>query len=156
MEQVIYEVLTSFLEVTKTQDVFCVAMHRLHVNLLQEALKDRKLILSFFENRYSITAHPEGMGIITQADYLVIDSQKNVYKMQKESGRQIENIMVIPPYDSRIDIGISQQLDVQKILVPIDDITDEKFGTRNMIENGRYWSILEGSWRRSVWRKNGQ
>lgn len=144
MEQVIYEVLTSFLEVTKTQDVFCVAMHRLHVNLLQEALKDRKLILSFFENRYSITAHPEGMGIITQADYLVIDSQKNVYKMQKESGRQIENIMVIPPYDSRIDIGISQQLDVQKILVPIDDITDEKFG-RLIHVLGEYLLINENA-----------
>lgn len=128
MECVIYEVLTSYVELTKKQDVFCVAMHERHVELLKRALKTRKLILSFFGDRYSVAKHPASLEIIGEANYIVADSAKNVSKIQEESGTVIKNIMAIPPYDSRVDLGISQQLDVQKILIPIDGIEDEEFG----------------------------
>lgn len=39
----------------------------------------------------------------------------------------LSNVMAIPPYDSRVDAGISLQFDVQKIMVSIDGIADEKF-----------------------------
>lgn len=127
MEQVIFEVLCAYLRLTEKQDVFCVAMHGRHTKVLEKALKDKKVILSFFEDRYSMTAHPEGVDMIKLADYLVVDSKKNVSKIQRESGAFVENIVAIPPYDSRTDAGISQQLNAQKILVPIDNITDEEF-----------------------------
>lgn len=127
VEQVIYEVLTSYLELMDERDVFCVAMHGQHVRLLKDVLKEKKVILSFFEERYSVAAHPEDVEMIKGADYLVVDSQKNVSKIRQESDMLIENIVAIPPYDSRVDIGISQQFDVQKIMVPVDDIDDEKF-----------------------------
>ena len=38
-----------------------------------------------------------------------------------------QNAMAIPPYDSRVDLGISQQFRVQKILVPVDGLEDGAF-----------------------------
>lgn len=128
IEQIIFEVLMSYLELTKDHDVFCVAMHGQHTSLLKEAMRNKKLILSFYGDRYSISAQPEALDIIKQSDYIICDSNKNLSKIRKESAMQIENMISIPPYDSRIDLGISQQLNVQKVLVPIDDIEDEKFG----------------------------
>lgn len=127
LEQVIYEVLTSYLDLTEKQDIFCVAMHGQHVGLLGEALKDKKRILSFFKERYSVAAHPEGLDMIKEADYLVVDSKKSVDKLQEEAGTLLSNVMAIPPYDSRVDAGISLQFDVQKIVVPIDGIADARF-----------------------------
>lgn len=127
LEQVIYEVLTSYLDLTESQDIFCVAMHDRHASLLGEALKGKKQILSFFEDRYPISAHPESGEMIKGADYLVVDSKKNVSKVQKESGMLLENIIAIPPYDTRVDLSISAQFAVQKILVPVDDMEDEVF-----------------------------
>ncbi len=127
MEQVICEVLTSYVELTKKQDVFCAAMHERHAGLLKKVLGNRKLILSFYEDRYQAADHPDSLKIIEEADYVIVDSEKNVRKIQKDSEIRIENIIAIPPYDSRVDSGISQQLDVQKILVPIDGMEEEKF-----------------------------
>lgn len=127
LEEAIYEVLVSYLNLTKDQDIFCVAMHERHVGLLGKALEGKKQILSFFEERYPISTHPESGDMIKGADYIVADSKKNVSKIQKESGMLLENIMAIPPYDSRVDLSISAQFAVQKILVPVDDMEDEIF-----------------------------
>lgn len=127
LEQVIYEVLTSYLKMTDKGDIFCVAMHERHTGLLQEALKDKKIILSFYADRYSIAEHAESLDLIKKADYVIADSGVHVKKIQKESGISIKNIMAITPYDSRVDLGISQQFDVQKILVAIDDIEENFF-----------------------------
>ena len=45
----------------------------------------------------------------------------------REMGEKIENMIDISPYDSRMDFGISEQLMVQKILVPVDDLPEERF-----------------------------
>lgn len=127
LEQVIYEVLTSYLKMTDKGDIFCVAMHERHTGLLQEALKDKKIILSFYADRYSIAEHAESLNLVKKADYVIADSGVHVKKIQKESGISIKNIMAITPYDSRVDLGISQQFDVQKILVAIDDIEENFF-----------------------------
>ncbi len=127
LEQVIYEVLVSYLKLTKSQDIFCMAMHERHAGLAGEALKGKKVILSFYEGRYSVASHPEVQSMLKAADYLVVDSKKNVSRIQKESGLLLKKIMAIPPYDSRVDLSISAQFTVQKILVPVDDMEDEIF-----------------------------
>ena len=127
MEQLIYEVLAAYLGLTASEDIFCVAMHGLHAPLLGKALKGKKRILSFFEGRYPLSAHPEAMGMLAAADYLIADSEKNMARIRQEAGVAFPNIMAIPPYDSRLDIGISQQFRVQKILVPVDGLEDGAF-----------------------------
>lgn len=124
MNQVIYEILVSYLSLVDNRDIFCVAMHDQHTKLLKTALQDRKMILSFFADRYSVADHSEGLDMIERADYIITDSRENLKKIRWEAGALVKNITFITPYDSRVDFGISQQLDVQKVLVPVDNISD--------------------------------
>lgn len=127
MEAVIGEVLAAYLSLTNHKDLFCVAMHELHTGLLKEALKDKKMILSFFSDRYDVNKHSETMDMIDSADYIITDSRENTWKIENGLGKTLENITDITPFDSRVDFGISQQLSVQKILVPVDGLDDDVF-----------------------------
>lgn len=122
LEQVIYEVVTSYLELTEKQDIFCVAMHNLHAKLLYRALKGKRQILSFFEDRYPPEENTEAFLMLNNADYLVTDSRRNARRLQREFRLLAQNIVVIPPYDSRVDLSVSGQFAVQKLLVPVDNM----------------------------------
>lgn len=128
MDQLIYEVLAAYLKLTAEEDLFCVAMHERHTEILKQALKDKKMILSFFGDRFDIAGHPDDLGMIKTADYIITDSRDNLKKVQRETGKEITNITDITPFDSRVDFGISQQLNVQKIMVPVDGMEEERFG----------------------------
>ena len=54
-------------------------------------------------------------------------------KIQKKTGNYVSHITNITPFDSRVDFGISQQLNVQKIMVPVDGMEDDSF--RELILN---------------------
>ena len=127
MDEVIHEVLTAYLDLVKEEDIFCIAMHKLHTEILKDVLRDRKKILSFFENRYNILQNFDDIRMIESADYVITDSQETLKTVQSETGNKIEKIIDITPFDSRVDFGISQQLNVQKILVPVDGLLDEEF-----------------------------
>lgn len=127
MEQVLSEVVSSYIEKTSEEDIFCAAMHARHANLLKEVLKDRKLILSFFADRYEVERRSEAKALIERANYIITDSQENMKKVRKRAGQNLDNIMDITPFDSRVDFGISQQINVQKILIPVDGMPDEVF-----------------------------
>ena len=126
LDLIIEEVLTSYLKLVDEEDIFCVAMHERHAALIQEALKGRKTILSFFEGRYDLGRHPEMLPMVEQADYVIADSQENRRLIQGQANNLLR-IKDITPFDSRVDFGISQQLNVQKILVPVDNLEDEVF-----------------------------
>lgn len=126
--EVIAEVLNAYLKLTGDEDMFCVAVHDLHKDMLHEALKNRKMILSFFEERYDIKQRMEDIiGMIRDARYIITDSPDNLKRIQRRVEKKLTNITDITPFDSRVDLGISQQLNVQKILVPIDGMEEEWF-----------------------------
>ncbi|MBQ8634274.1 MAG: accessory Sec system protein Asp1 [Lachnospiraceae bacterium] len=128
LQEVICEVLTAYLELTDEQDMFCVAVHDLHKDMLCDVLKNRKMILSFFGERYDIKNRMEEIiHMIQEARYIITDSQDNLKRIQRRVEKELTNITDITPFDSRVDLGISQQLNVQKILVPIDGMEDEWF-----------------------------
>lgn len=127
LEAVIYEVLSSYLELTESDDLFCVAMHELHTDLLKKALRQKKKILSFFEDRYNIARNAKDIDMIKSADFIITDSEDNIRKIKSVIDTPLENMTDITPFDSRVDFGISQQLNVQKILVPVDGIGDIRF-----------------------------
>ncbi len=127
LEQVISEVVSAYVEKTAGDDLFCVAMHERHTLMLQRVLRDKKLILSFFEDRYDIAHRKEAKALVEGANYLIADSQENVKKIQNRLLKKLDNIADITPFDSRVDFGISQQINVQKILVPVDGMPDEVF-----------------------------
>lgn len=137
IDQVLCEVLSAYLHLTEKEDIFCVAMHERHGAILNAALKNRKVILSFFADRYSVRKHPEIIDMVEGAGYIIADSKENLGRLKKESGGLVRKAIYITPYDSRVDFGISQQLSVQKIMVPVDGMRDEIF-RELMVRLGRY------------------
>ncbi len=128
MEQVIREVLNAYLRMTEEEDLFCAAMHGHHTELLKEALRGRKIILSFFADRYLPGEHPEAGEMMEEAAWLITDSRENAGRILEQAEGLEGKITDISPYDSRVDFGISDQLPVQKILVPVDGMEEETFG----------------------------
>ena len=128
MEHVITEVLEAYLAFTAEEDMFCVAVHELHNGMLQRVLHNRKMILSFFGERFDIKQKMDRvLPMIREAAYIITDTQDNLMRIQRRVEKSLENITDITPFDSRVDLGISQQLTVQKILVPVDDMEPEWF-----------------------------
>lgn len=124
MEEVIQEVLHRYLLFTLPRDIICVAMHSLHLKVLQKELVYKRTILSFFEERYDFSESGQITDMVARANYIVTDSVVNTERVQKYFGENVSNVKEITPYDSRVDLGISQQLTVRKILVPVDSLED--------------------------------
>ena len=142
LAQVIQEVFVAYLHLAEDEDIFCVAMHERHTKLLAETLKEKKLILSFFSGRSLELTRPEVFDMVRGADYVIADSGERLRKLRIKFGASIGNCVAIPPYDSRVDSGISLKFQVQKILVAIDGIEEEVFGTLIRLL-GEYLSMNE-------------
>jgi accessory secretory protein Asp1 len=97
-------------------------MHPRHLSLLRGALGGKKIILSFFQDRCDLEANPEGIALVKAASFLIADSQANAQQIARALHRLPINLIDITPYDTRVDFGISQQLNVQKILIPVDGL----------------------------------
>ena len=128
LEQVIYEVLAAFLELTSFSDIFCVAMHNLHAGLLGRALRHEKKILSFFQDRYQISNQPEELEMIRRAEYIVVDSKESAGRVCQAFHVSSRHIMAIPPYDTRAEEGTSLQTGFQKLMLAVDGLDQELLG----------------------------
>ena len=127
IEQVITEVLSAYLIYTEQSDIFCVAVHKLHLELLKHELKNKKLILSYYGERFDIKHSIDDLSLIDDANYIIADSIDNLNRLKQRVKQEINNITDITPFDTRVDFGISQQLNVQKILVPVDGMEEGRF-----------------------------
>lgn len=126
MQQLIEEVLMAYLKLVSREDMFCVAVHELHNELLYRALDGRKMILSFYGERYDIKNKIEkAVPLINASKYIITDALDNLKRIQRRMEQTLTKMTDITPFDSRVDLGISQQLTVQKILVPVDDMEEE-------------------------------
>lgn len=123
LDEVIREVLMKYVEYcTKEGDLFCEAMDYRHSEMLFAVLPTKRTILSFFEERFCLDDSSYGQEYISSAGYVVVDNKFHLKKLVSGFGTTIENIIDISPFDTREDEGISQQLYVQKIMVPVDHI----------------------------------
>ena len=127
MEPLIEEVFSTYLdEMTNSTDIFCLAMHTLHHDLLESLFTQRKTILSFYQNRLELFEDAELKSLIQNTNYCIVDSKHKIRPLEKYAEKTLP-IVDITPFDTRADFGISQQLTVQNILVPIDSIEQSKF-----------------------------
>lgn len=125
LEQVIAEVFSAYVARTAPDDVFCTAAHPLHLGMVKRVLQGRNLILSFYEDRYPL---PEGgleAELFRGVQHVITDSQGTRDQLLGTGGR-MPPCTVIPPFDTRPDFGISQQLNTQKILVPVDGLEEDQ------------------------------
>lgn len=126
MEEVIEEVLTNYLKMTDEKDKFFVAAHELHMRMLDRCLINKKTVITFFGDRYDYRKLSEISGFMQRALYVIADSEQTQVKIKENLDNVPVNIRNISPYDTRMDFGISQQLKVQNILVPVDGIAEEE------------------------------
>lgn len=157
LEAVIEEVFASYVNLTRQNDSFFVAMHPLHISVAEHVLKGKRVIATFFENRFDFAQISRAADFLEQAENIITDSDYTTklittnlsgsYDINsdsqagsaKETGEiaadkiSVNNdpvrlhITDIPPYDTRMDFGISSQLRVQNILVPVDGLTEDAF-----------------------------
>lgn len=147
IEEVICEVFENWLSLTRYSDIFCVAMDGLHAGILGKALRYNKKILSFFQDRYdpAVCTDEEQKGtleLMQNADYIVVDSRENERKVCRMIKVPARRLMLIPPYDTRADAGISLQSNVQKILLPLDGM-DQEMAKKVIYILGKYASKKE-------------
>ena len=127
LDDVLAEVVSTYVSLLDKKDIFCVAMDEQHIGLLNFVLEERKTILSFYENRYSEVTNHDVLDMIENASYIITDSKENTNKIQESTGIFYRKIKDITPFDTRADFGISQQLSVQKIMVPVDGLGELRF-----------------------------
>jgi len=127
LSEVIIEVLHAHIEVSTSQDIYCVAMHELNEGIIRCFEDKHKYILSFYGDRFRIKDHLEAKDVVEKAGYIITDSEATTRYLLREMGKEIVNVTDISPYDSRMDFGISESITVQKILVPIDGIPEDRF-----------------------------
>ncbi len=128
MEEVIEEVFTAWLQTTGHEDIFCAAVHGQHLVLLDRLLTGRWTIYSVFENRLLLD-EDRTVQILSHGDCIVTDSEDNLGILLRQNRLKDVAKINIPPYDTRMEPGISQQLHVQKILFPVDGLTKGELGT---------------------------
>lgn len=124
MEEVIQEVFASWLRTTRNTDIFCIAAHNQHLAMIDRLLAGRKTIFSVFGNRVSMN-DKEVVQSFSQGRYIVTDSEDNLQNLLKQADLKKIAKVNIPPYDTRLEPGISLQLSVQKVLFPVDSLTSE-------------------------------
>lgn len=125
MEDVIEEVFSTFLQTTQDADIFCAAAHTQHLPLLDRTLAGRKTIFSVFQQRLQPEHEPAMLPILSRASCIITDSEENQQRFSQKKELAGVPKVNIPPYDTRVDPGISQQLKVQKILLPVDHLRTE-------------------------------
>lgn len=132
LEAVIEEVFASYVNLTRQGDSFFVAMHPLHISVAEHVLKGKRVIATFFENRFDFTQTTQAADFLEHAENIITDSDYTTKLIMANLGA-VNNkpfrlhITDIPPYDARMDFGISSQLRVQNILVPVDGLTEDAF-----------------------------
>ena len=131
IEQVIEEVFNTYISNTNDCDIFCIAADNQHSNLLNRSLKNKKTIYSLFLDREIKNES------LANASCILTDSEMNFNKVKNDELLKDKYIVNIPPYDTRKDYGISQQMHVQKILVPLDSLPEERF-TKIIINLAKY------------------
>lgn len=142
LESVLTEILEKYVYYNAHEgDKFFVALYDHHMSMMSKCLEGQYVISTLFENRFSDEEIVKHGDFIKKSRYLITDSKdaskkvKNLLGIAEGSDSGI--IRDISPYDARTDMGISQQLSVQNIMLPIDGIGDTEL-EKILIECSKY------------------
>ncbi|MBM6999953.1 accessory Sec system protein Asp1 [bacterium] len=128
IDDVIAEVLRDRLADTSPADVFTIAMHPRHAQVLDEVLANRPKVLSFFGRRMGEGClSPAGRRLLDAAACVVADRQDTAATVRGLMGDRHAPLRVITPYETRVEFGVSQHLRVQNVLVAVDALDDDLF-----------------------------
>lgn len=127
MEEILGEIFTAYLRLNDDNDLFCAAMHPIHMPMIQRVLGNKRLILTVFQERNDLTEDIEFLRSLDAARYVICDSSECQQRLAEILQDKMPPSCIITPFDTRPDFGISQQFTVQKILMPVDKLEPELF-----------------------------
>lgn len=126
IDEMILEVFSEALPEGK-EDIFTIAMDRLHSGVVLKALDGRKKILSFFNRRLEEGLMEDDDRLIDQADYIVLDKKETEDDISDHLVNSMAERKIITPYDSRVEFSDSQHLRVQNTLFAVDGLDQDEF-----------------------------
>ncbi len=127
LEEVLEEVFQNYVDLNTEENIYCVAMHPLHSRLIDHVLKDKKKVISFYNDRCYPTKDEESKKLVENADHIVANSKQVIENIDLKDIPTKAPIIDITPFDTRVDFGISLQLKEQNILVTMDQLDDEMY-----------------------------
>lgn len=127
LDELIAEVLSVRIKETDPNDCFVAAMHARHLSALEQTLAGRKVIASFFGDRYYFTGSNVERSFLARAFYLITDSERNRERVLQALGYDAKNLTVLMPVEIREGENISFQREEQEILLPVDGLEEESF-----------------------------
>ena len=121
----------------KNTDIFVVASHEQHNQLISTIFKDYRTIYSFFGNRFNLQDFKTNQLTINEASFVVADTERNerlLKELFEKLGLKSIPIMRLSPFDSRLRLGHSQTVKEQIIYFFIDNIErDELYSVITII-----------------------
>ncbi|HEM3561740.1 TPA: accessory Sec system protein Asp1 [Streptococcus suis] len=110
-----------FKEIADVEDTLILASDNRHNQLVLSQKNQKKVILSFFQNRYDLTDIQSLQGDLDLVD-LVITDKLSTKEILEKSNLPIEHIS---PFDTRLSLGKSQRLKDLNIYCLVDGLDDE-------------------------------
>lgn len=125
LDELLQEVFHTYIsKCTLPEDIFCEAMDAKHADMMLQILPQNRTILSFFEERFPYDSPLLTSELLDSAGYVVVDNHFHLQRLRERVGSENGRMKDISPYDTREDEGISQQLYVHKVMVPVDHLSN--------------------------------
>lgn len=118
MQALIVETTATYFDtVLHDQDAIIVAADNNHNKMLTKNLPKKQLILSYFADRIDL----EHNDIHSDAELVLVDSDQNKKLLAKEN----KKVLQVPPFDTRLRLGQSNQEKKLKLFFFIDKLSDQ-------------------------------
>lgn len=111
-----------------------IAANNKHNNLLLEEFRNCKVAMSLFLNRYNVNS-TDFINEAKLVDMLVVDTQNMFNKVKnvlETNNIHSEKLLQVTPYDTRLELGLSQREKMMILYISLDNISDEQ---RNKLIN---------------------
>ncbi|OFT42085.1 accessory Sec system protein Asp1 [Aerococcus sp. HMSC06H08] len=104
------------------KDVLVIANDKQHDDLLLAAGPKGKKVYSIFSRR----PLDKKSNLLDQADLVIVDSEASQGILRDSDSKQAENILNLTPFDTRLQLGLSQRVKALRVFYQLDGVTDSQ------------------------------
>lgn len=120
LEELLQEQLATVTQSFETDDVVMLAADERHNSLVFPLIQKQQVVVSFFQNRFSIHDSDTLTQVISQADLLIADKISTTAFLESRTDSPVEHIS---PFDTRLSLGKSQRMKELEVLLVIDQLS---------------------------------
>ncbi|MEW4354193.1 accessory Sec system protein Asp1 [Streptococcus pneumoniae] len=122
MEALIAEKVEEYVSSIPSTDILITASHPQHNSLILAAKQRKKVILSYFGNRYPLGDLAAVQQDLKQADLVLTDTRKTQEKLLPHASSSVEHLSL---FDARLSLGKSQRFRELFVYLLIDPLSEE-------------------------------